>query len=93
MPEYNKWHDCGNTEGSRIMNIKAIVRKDLSVRSIYVVGLNLYELYLDISRTGLFFDIPCVVGMWGPKYECSLDCINLLVGTDNDVSHGFNNNK
>ena len=93
LPEYNKWHDCGNTEGSRIMNIKAIVRKDLSVRSIYVVGLNLYELYLDISRTGLFFDIPCVVGMWGPKYECSLDCINLLVGTDNDVSHGSNNNK
>jgi hypothetical protein len=64
-----------------------IVRPDESINSIIVIGLQLYELYRDISTSELFFDIPCLVGQWDPQYEGGMDYMILLAGTNNDIKH------
>lgn len=90
-PEFHKSHDYTKTENTCILSMRFIIRQDGSISSIFIVGNKLYELYRDISSSGLFYNIPCKVGTWGPRFACGMDSINLLVGTDYDLSHGFGN--
>ena len=62
------------------------------MKAISVVGQKLHELYLDVSRTGLFFNVPCIVGSFDAKYIGSMHHLFLLVGTNYDASNGFNDN-
>lgn len=89
FPKFHKMHDYYKIESTYIRYMKLIVRPDGSICSIYVVGNKLYELYRDISNSGLFYNIPCVVGLWAPYFEGGMDSINLMVGTNYDFSHGF----
>lgn len=68
------------------------IREDDSMKAISVVGNDLYELYLDVSRSELFFNIPCFVGIWDAKYIAGLQQLLLVVGTNNDKRNGFNDN-
>ena len=88
-PDFHQNHDYNKIKDSCINYLRITVRADESMKSISVLGINLYELYLDISRTGLFFNIPCVVGVWDVQYSGSIQHILLLVGTNYDASNGF----
>ncbi len=87
FPHFHKSKVGGNTDSSSILFVRMIVRPDESINSIIVIGLQLYELYRDISTSELFFDIPCLVGQWDPQYEGGMDYMILLAGTNNDIKH------
>ena len=91
-PHFHQHYDYNKIENSCILYMHIIVRADNSMKAISVVGQELHELYLDVSRTGLFFNVPCIVGTWDPKYIGSTQQLFLLVGTNYDASNGFNDN-
>lgn len=91
-PEFHKYYDYKKIENSCIFYMHITIREDNSMKSISIVGQKLYELYLDVSRTGLFFNIPCVVGTWDAKYIGSMHLLLLLVGTEYDAINGFKEN-
>lgn len=91
-PQFHQWHDSNKIDNSLIIFVRLIIRDDESTQSISILGVNMYELYIDVSRTGLFFDIPCVVGVWEPDYTGGMNHLLLFVGTNYDAGHGFNNN-
>lgn len=90
-PQYHKEYNSYEINNSCIFFMKIKIRQDESISGIDVIGQELYTLYRDISSSGLFYDIPCIVGSWKPRFYGGMDCVHLLVGTDNDVKHNFNN--
>lgn len=92
FPEYHMFHDYNKIKSSGILCMRITIGNDKSMKSISIIGINLYELYLDVSATGLFFNIPCVVGIWNAKHIGIMDNLILLVGTNYDTINGFKEN-
>lgn len=57
-----------------------------NIRIIKLFGMNLYPVKLDVSRTGLFYNIPCNVIKYDGKLPLTQFLI-LAIGTDNDLRH------
>lgn len=88
FPKFHLHHDFNKIESTTILFIRIIIRQDKSMKSISVLGINLYELYRDVSKSGLFFNIPCVVGTWDANYSGAMHHLLLLVGTNYDLING-----
>lgn len=56
---------------------------------IKLCGMYMHLIKLDVSRTSLFYNIPCTVALYDGKLPTTQFLI-LLVGTDNDLRHGLN---
>lgn len=51
-------------------------------------GISVYK--LDVSRTNLFYNIPCTVALYDGNLPTTQNLF-LVIGTDNDLKHGLNN--
>ncbi len=60
-----------------------------NIRFIKLFGMNLHPIKLDVSRTSLFYNIPCSVAMYDGKLPTTQNLF-LVIGTDNDMKHGLN---
>lgn len=60
-----------------------------NIRLIKLFGMYLHPIKLDISRTSLFYNIPCTVAMYDGKLPTT-QFLTLVIGTDNDLRHGLN---
>lgn len=91
FPKFHLHHEYNKIISTAILFIRITIRQDKSMKSISVLGINLYELYRDVSKSGLFFNIPCVVGIWDANYSGAMHHLLLLVGTNYDIINGFKN--
>lgn len=65
-----------------------ITDNSYNIRTIKLFGMNLYPVKLDVTRTGLFYDIPCMVKAYYGRLPYQ-QTILLQIGTDNDLKHGL----
>ena len=91
FPKFHLHHEYNKIISTATLFIRITIRQDKSMKSISVLGINLYELYRDVSKSGLFFNIPCVVVTWDANYPGAMHHLLLLVGTNYDIINGFKN--
>lgn len=59
-----------------------------NIRFVRLYGMNLYPIKLDVSRTNLFYNIPCSVALY-ENYLALNQSLVLIVGTDYDLRQGL----
>lgn len=79
----NRYKDCV------IFGCHITTDKYYNVKSIYIYGLHLHTLKLDIDRSSLFCGVPCFVTLY--DHIGSLDTLNLLIGIKDAIQHGYSN--
>lgn len=86
-PNYytDAWRE-NKTDDSVIITCVIITDSKYNIKSIYVKGLHLHSLKLDIERSSLFCGVPCAVTLFDQDF--GLDALHLLVGTKDALLNG-----
>lgn len=59
-----------------------------NIRLIKLFGMYLHPIKLDVSRTSLFYNIPCTVALYDGNLPTTQNLF-LAIGTNNDLKHGL----
>ncbi len=89
---YPKFHSFfSSREMDHCLIDSCIIQTDNSynIRDIKLYGMNLYPIKIDVSRTNLFYNIPCSVALYD-NYSILYQSLLLIVGTDNGLRHRVN---
>lgn len=87
-PKLHGYFKMQEMEHCIIFSCTILTDDSYNIRLIKLFGMYLYPIKLDVSRTNLFYNIPCTVALYDGDLPTTQNLF-LVIGTDNDLKHGL----
>ncbi len=87
-PKLHGYFTMQEMEHCFIFSCTILTDDSYNIRLIKLFGMYLHPIKLDVSRTSLFYNIPCTVALYDGKLPTT-QFLTLVIGTDNDLRHGL----
>ncbi len=89
MPSLSDYISFGEKEYCIITRLSIHTDDFFNIKSIGLHGHRLDLIRKDVLHTGIFYGVPCKVGLEEMHISGLIDNLVLFVGTENDLQHGF----